>query len=84
MNGFAILVYFVPRLTDVNVGFLADANLAENLAHMPTLHEYFDRQIIIALVSKRVATVVFACMENQLVLKEQSNDVEAIASLELC
>jgi len=51
---------------------------------MPTLHEYFDRQIIIALVSKRVATVVFASMENQLVLKEQSNDVEAIASLELC
>lgn len=63
-----ILVNLVTALTDIDIRLLTDTNLGENSFDMPSFHEHFNGQIIIALVSQRVPTIIFAGVEDKFVL----------------
>lgn len=82
VNRLAILVYFVPTVADVNIGLLSAANLLDQLFDVSTLHENFQRQVVVTLICQRVPAIVLARVEDQLVLQQQGNGVETIAALE--
>ena len=64
MHRFTLLIYFIPTLTNVDIGFFTHTDLAKDFFDVSSLHKDFNCEVVVALVGESVATVVFAGVED--------------------
>ena len=81
MNRVAIFVLRIPAFADVDIRLLTNSNLTQDFFYVPSLHEDTQREIVISHVRQCIAAVVFARVEDQLVLETKLEQFERVRPL---